>query len=297
MTTNDPAALYGPWDIAGHQVRIDFTRGIRLVAERDGEPLRAIPNSVRQSEEMAWVKLTLEAAKNHYRNLITLVEDAMVESIPFSNEDLALLALDPVGRSLLERILVRMGEVIGRPVPEDWLLESGAGELYRLEGPVIVQHPLPLERNGTLVAWDRWLNRQPFEQPFKQIRRELFTPNDADRAHRTFSARWAEEEVRWDQARALLESRGWYRVTKSGAERKFQSTRLTAHLEFRTLASRSFDRDHVVLNRAFFLPTGEIPNNKENPGLPLSEVSPVVFSETIRDWGLIGSVAGVERTS
>jgi len=246
---------------------------------------------------MAWVKLTVEAAKSHHRNLITLVEDAMVEGIPFTDEDLALLALDPVGRSLLERILVRMGDVIGRPVPDDWLLESRSGDFYRLEGPVLVQHPLPLEQNDTLLGWDRWLNRQPFEQPFKQIRRELSSPNEADRAHRTFSARWADEEVRWDQTRALLEGRGWYRVTKSGAERKFRTTRLTAYLEFRTPASRRFDRDHVVLNRAFFLPTGQIPNNKETPGLPLLEVSPVVFSETIRDWGLVGSVAGVERTS
>jgi hypothetical protein len=297
MTANDPTALYGPWDIAGHQVRIDFSRGIRLVAERDGERLRALPNAVRVSDEMAWVKLTLDAAKNHHRNLSTLIEDAMVEGIPFSNEDLALLALDPIGRSLSARILVRMGDLIGRPVPDEWLLEAAGGDFYRLDGPVLVQHPLPLDAEGTLLSWDRWLNRQPFEQPFKQIRRELFRPNEADRTHRTFSARWAEEEVRWDQARALLESRGWYRVTKSGAERRFRSTRLTAHLEFRTPASRKFDRDHVVLNRAFFLPTDEIPNNKENPGLPLSEVSPVVFSETIRDWGLIGSVAGVERTS
>jgi hypothetical protein len=297
VTTNDPTALYGPWEIAGCQVRIDFSHGIRLVAERDGERLRAVPNAVRQSEEMAWVKLTVEAAKGHYRNLIALVEDAMVEGIPFSSEDLALLALDPVGRSLLERILVRMGDVVGRPVPDEWLLEAGNGDLYRLEAPVLVQHPLPLEQSGTLPSWDRWLNRQPFEQPFKQIRRELFTPNDADRANRTFSARWAEEEVRWDQARALLEGRGWYRVTKSGAERKFRTTRLTAYLEFRTPAARTFDREHVVLNRAFFLPSGELPVNKENPGLPLSEVSPIVFSETIRDWGLIGSVAGVERTS
>lgn len=297
MTTNDPQALYGPWEIAGHQVRIDFTRGIRLVAEREGEVLRAVPNAVRQSEEMAWVKLTVDAAKNHHRNLITLIEDAMVERIPFTNEDLALLALDPIGRSLLERILVRMGDVVGRPIPEDWLLESGSGDLYRLEGPVYVQHPLALEGNGSLLNWDRWLNRQPFEQPFKQIRRELFRPNEADRAHRTFSARWAQEEVRWDQARALLEGRGWNRVTKSSAERRFRTMGLTAYLEFRTPASRRFDRDHVVLNRAFFLPNGEIPNNKENPGLPLSDVSPVVFSETIRDWGLIASVAGVERTS
>jgi hypothetical protein len=283
--------LYGPWDVAGYEVRIDCENGVRLTASRGGERLKAIPAGVRESHDFAWIKLAVEAATQHRRQLRTLLETAMVEGIPLSAEDLAMLALDPVGRPMLASLVVRQDGVIGRPLPEDWTLESLGGDFFRLAGPVTVVHPVKLHHAGTLERWNGWLNRQPLKQPFRQIRRELYLPNADDRATRTFSDRFAGETVRWDQARALLEGRGWYRVTKTGAERQWQSARLTGHVEFRTPAARSFSREDVVLARVFFLPRGEQVVNRANPGLPLEKVSDVVFSETLRDVALAAAVA------
>jgi hypothetical protein len=286
-----PSDLYGPWDVSGYQVQVDFGTGVRLVASRRGKRLRALPALVRESEEMAWIQRVLEAARQHHRDLKALLENAMVEGIPLGAEDVTALTLDPAGRAMLEGLLVEGAGLVGRPLPEDGALETLRGDLARLETPARVVHPLTLRRSGTLPEWQRWLSRRWVEQPFKQIRRELYLPDGDDLRSRTFSNRLAGIVVRWDQARALLEGRGWYRVTKSAGERVFRRAKLTAHLEFRTPASRGFSQEDVMLNRIYFLPAGEQVVNRAHPGIPLDRVHAVAFSEALRDADLVAKVA------
>jgi len=283
---------FGPWETGGCTVRVDFSTRARLVVEQDGRRLHTLPAAVRHGGDFAWMQVALEAAREHQRGLRTLLETAMVEAIPLSLEDLAVLALDPAGRPLLERLLFACGApgLVGRPLPDEWLLETREGDLARLAPPARVLHPVELHVAGTLPAWDAWLNRQPHPQPLRQIRREVYLPRPEEEFA---SDRFAGETVRWDQARALLESRGWYRVTKSGAERLFPRPGLTAHLEFRTPAARGFSRGHVVLGRAYLLPRGELSVNRARPGLPLRSVPPALFSETLRDTSLVARVARV----
>lgn len=284
--------LYGPWEVEGYQVEIDLQGRASLAASREGNRLKSFPQAVRDSGDMAWLRLALEAAQNHQRHLRTLLEGSMTEAIPLPAEDLAWLALDPAGRIMLEGLLVDIDGVVGRPVLSDWLLESQSGDLYRLGAPAVVAHPVKLKLAGTLERWDNWLNRSWVTQPFKQIRREIFFPNERERETRTYTNRLAGDCIRWDQGRAILEGRGWYRVTKTGAERVFRKAKLTAYLEFRTPATRGFEKDQVLTGRIFFLPVGQQVVNRGNPGIPLDRVPPVLFSETLRDARLACTVAG-----
>src|SRR5439155_1025985 len=145
-------------------------------------------------------RLAVEAAREHHRNLRSLLEHAMVEGIPLLPEDQAMLALDPMGRGMFTRLLVELNGVAGRPVPEDWLLETVGGDLLRLGPPVQV--------------------------------------------------------------------------------------------EFRPPASRGFSTEDVLLNRIYFLPAGEQPTSRAQPGISLDDVPEVVFSEALRDVALVAQVAG-----
>lgn len=283
---------FGPWEVEGYEVRVDCAEGVRLAVSRSGRRLKGVPPALRECADFAWIRLALDAAIQHRRQLRALLENAMSEQIPLSAEDLALLALDPVGRPMLEGLLVEQDGLVGNPLPQDWLLETLAGDLVRLGAPVRVAHPARLHRAGTLEAWGRWLNTRPVRQPFKQIRREVYLPNADERSSGTFSDRFAGEVVRWDQARALLEGRGWHRVTKTGAERGYRSARLAAHVEFRNPLGREYTKEQVILNRIYFLPRGEQVVNRANPGVPVGRVPAVVFSETLRDVGLVARVAG-----
>jgi hypothetical protein len=288
---NTPPELYGPWEVEGYQVEIDCTNGVRLAVSRNGSRLKAVPAAVRESGDYAWIQVTLDAATQHRRHLKALLENALSEQLPLSSEDLAMLALDPIGRGMLGALLVNADRTVGLPVLDLWGLETLRGEVVQFTTPVTLVHPAQLHAAGTLEEWDRWLGRRYLTQPFKQIRRELYLPNEGDRQTRSFSDRFAGEVVRWDQGRALLEGRGWHRVTKTGAERHYRRARLTAHVEFRNPVSRNFSNEDVLLARIFFLPLGEQVVNRGNPGMPVERVPPIVFSETLRDVGLVATVA------
>ena len=286
-----PPELYGPWEVEGYQVEIDCTNGVRLAVSRNGSRLKTIPSAVRESGDYAWIQVTLDAATQHRRQLKALLENALSEQLPLSSEDLAMLALDPVGRGMLAALLVKADGVIGLPILDLWGLETLRGDVVQFTPPATLIHPAQLHAAGTLEEWDRWLGRRYLTQPFKQIRRELYLPNEGDRQTRSFSDRFAGEVVRWDQSRALLEGRNWHRVTKKGAERHYSLAKLTAYVEFRNPVSRNFSNEDVVLARIFFLPRGEQVVNRGNPGISVERVPPVVFSETLRDVGLVATVA------
>ena len=72
---------------------------------------------------------------------------------------------------------------------------------------------------------------------------------------------------------------------------RFRRAGLTAHVEFRTPATRGFSREEVLIGRIFFLPTGEQVVNKGAPGMRVEQVHGIVFSEALRDVSLAAAVA------
>lgn len=283
---------YGPWDVAGYRVEIDFTRSPRLVSFRGSERLPALPRAVRESGDLAWIRLLLQAAASRRRALKEILETAMVARRALQEQDLALLAADPLGTSLLNGLVVRSGSgTVGRPDLLSNQMETALRQIVALAAPLRIPHPLELDAAGILDDWNRWLNHAHVRQSFKQIRRETYTLDDTDRADRTSSRRVAGTVVRWDQTRALLEFRGWHRVTGMGAERRYPWAKLDAHLEFRKPVSAGFPGGAVVLGRVYFLPTGQRPEDAANPGLPLTDIDPVLFSEALRDATLLAHVA------
>jgi hypothetical protein len=283
---------HGPWSVGGCELRIEFDPKVRLVASRDGCVLPSLPAAVRESGDLAWIRLAVQAAAERRRVLRDLLEEAMVEAIPLALADLELLAADPAGCSMLGSLLVEMGGLVGCPLPAERAIETLAGERVGWSTPALVTHPVRLATSGTLTAWKAWQARRWQRPPFRQVRRELYLPGEGEAPNATWSGRLAGRRARWDQARALLDGRGWYRVTKTGAERRYKRAALTAHLEFRPTGAPLAPLATILLRRLYFLPTGERARSQANPGLPLQEVPVALFSEAVRDAVLVAEIAG-----
>jgi hypothetical protein len=259
-----------------------------------------LPEAVRASPDLALVRLAHQAALDHSRHLRTVLECAMVEQQPLYPADLELLGADPIGRPMLEGLLVKQSGATGRPWCElsthpgavRWWLETVPGDSVPLVGPLLIPHPVELAEQGRLAEFEGWWARRGHRQPFRQLRRQTYRPG-ADAQTHTFTSCTAGALARWDQARAILEGRGWHRITKLAAERRCRlcgHPQLAAFLEFRTPRSSSHPRDCVVFNRLFFLGTGELPVSKGSPGLPLARVPVIVYSEAVRDAVLVAAV-------
>lgn len=173
--------------------------------------------------------------------------------------------------------------------------------LRTIDGEAIVRlwHPAmsSTDEIGTLRAFARSLD---LVQPFRQVWRETYVPNTAERSMELYSSHYAGHILRFRQFYALARERGWWGGFLSGAWDGGQSG--IANRDFRVagiraswqLAMLDFDDHRIeielgVTDRLIFAQIGE---NEQAP-LALSDVPSVVFSEAMRDLDLFTSVCTV----
>lgn len=293
----EAADAYGPWEIAGYRVRIEPTPRPRLIAARGDVDLRSLPEAVRRSDDMAWVRLLLDGALERRRQLRDLLERAMVTGATLSRADLGLLREDPIGRGILEGLVVRCCGTLGVPWLSEGLVESIGGSFDTLDAPLWIPHPISLEHEGVLGQWQNWMDKRFLTQPFKQLRRERYYVGEPDGPDPAASSRFVGTAVRWDQSRAILTHRGWNRVTKSTAERYLSAQDVTLVVFFGGGGRRGLPDGAVTLGvvRAC---SGKTPNRDQaKAGSQWSRLTEIVRSECLRDLSLVASACSAQSES
>jgi hypothetical protein len=176
------------------------------------------------------------------------------------------------------------------PAPYDrWLLTS-AGGVAPLpgDGEARLWHPASA-RPDEVLAWRDLLLAWQLPQPVRQAFREVYAPTTADLHARDYTTRLAGHVFRQKEARTLLKGRGWTAVPASAwddgvARRDFAAVGLRAELSFDPASDDVSDAglyDYLVSGQVRFsaLDSGAT--------VPLAEVSPLVFTEAMRDADLV----------
>ncbi len=198
-------------------------------------------------------------------------------------------------------------------------LHDVAGEPLPLENDSVrvkLWHPMHSEP-GEVLAWRRRLIDLNRTQPFKQAHREIYVLTDAERETAFYSNRFAGQILAQKIFRALTRGRGWKAPLQgkwdSGSQDPI-SKELPAHglrFEFsiepiEASANERWQYDFLSTNavrftRALGIVTrqhsiGNFTFERRGPAFDrvrLDEVSPVVFSEMMRDVDLFVGVAGI----
>lgn len=254
---------------------------------RAGKPLKQIPPDVKKNakvEDLLARKTDLRRSASRMKQSLEL---AMCRGDRFSAEELEELCGNAVLRPLLER-LVFIGEgIVGYPVDGGKGLR---GLKDRIE-PVTTSESLRLAHPVDLLAGKKWSDwqRDCFAaervQPFKQVFRELYVPTKQDGADRTFSARYAGQQVNPRQAMAMLGTRGWVTAPEMGCFRTYHEEKIVAWIEFMETFYTPADIEGLTVERVRFA------RRDCREYLPIADVPPRLFSETMRDVDLIVSVA------
>ena len=279
--------------IGGYSVKLSITSGkVKVTAYGQRGPLRSIPRSVRAAPIFAEVRTAREELTKRYERFRKRLETAMVNGLPYPGRHFRLLLANPVFRNLAERLVLRGdGREVMLSGGKEGLSprEESASALVERAEEIEIAHPCSLLAAGSLDWWQERLTEERVAQPFKQCFRELYLPSPEELAGES-SLRFAGHLVRPLQAGALLRTRGW---SPGGgrAKRKWLPSGLHARfswaLHVPDLGRRVFGRgeDDPV-------PTGEIGfTGSDHRAVPLSEVPPVVYSETMRDVDLVVSIA------
>ncbi|MDX1934141.1 MAG: DUF5724 domain-containing protein [Capsulimonadales bacterium] len=262
-----------------------------LVTVKKGRVLAAIPPKAKKNEAVAALVARKKEIERQASRMKESLETAMIRGDRFSGRELRALFDHPVLTPML-RSLVFVEEaggepILGYPQDEGGVLEDCEGTRFALGNDLMLRlaHPWDLLHTG---KWDRW-QRDCFlrerVQPFKQVFRELYVLTDQERADATFSARYSGHQVNPKQALALLNKRGWVNSYEDGARKTYHDAKITAWLGSVGLTLSPLDVEGFTIENLRFT------RPDRHGWLPLAEVPPRLFSETMRDLDLVVSVA------
>ena len=150
-----------------------------------------------------------------------------------------------------------------------------------------IAHPHDLPENGDLISYMHLLYEKKIIQPFKQVFREYYPITEDERKERTISRRYAGHQVQPRRTVALLKGRGWTVDYEEGLQKVFYKENLI----IRMFAMADWFTPADI--EAPTLETVEFFDRKTEENVPLEDVPPILFSETMRDLDMVVSVAHV----
>ncbi|MFK3676272.1 DUF5724 domain-containing protein [Microbacterium sp. NPDC090218] len=260
-----------------------------IEVDRAGKTLAAVPAKSRKVEEIAALIVRARELKKQTQRMRESLEAACVLGDVIDAEELALLQAHPILGRMLPALVMVDGE--GRA----GFLSAAGDELILADESVIravgglrIAHPLDLLASGDWPDLQHAVMTRGLPQPFKQVFRELYVFNENEQAELGISSRrYVGHQLDSRRASALFTARGWVRDYGFGYERTFHNEKITVFCNTSGGWGTPGEVEEAVTDDVRFGHVGS------RLAIPLSEVPPRVFSETMRDLDLVVSVAHV----
>jgi hypothetical protein len=254
-----------------------------------GRDVKSVPKEVKEGhgEELKELRAELKEIKKTLAAQRVRLEELFAEDRSWPVEEWRAHYLDhPLVGAFTRRLIWRFDDQAALP---DDAPEAEAVRLWR-----------PIEASPQEVAeWRSLILERELAQPFKQAYREVYHLAPAEQETGIYSNRFAAHIVRYQQAYALMKTRGWavsalgpwdYGDDGGRSRRTFEEAGLVA--EFWMDYVESDAHEELIANLASTDQVRFVPVGGDDP-LPLEEVPPGVFSETMRDVDLFVSVSSI----
>jgi hypothetical protein len=250
-----------------------------ISVEKAGKALKEIPAALKKLPQIkALTDRRTQLGKQLVRMRLAL-EQAMQRGDQFRADELQAL-LDHPGLRPLLRNLVFVGESGSADFPGE------GASIGNEAGMLRIAHPYDLLQRGDWPQWQRRVFLEERVQPFKQVFRELYTLRDVERDKDELT-RYAGHQVRPSKALAILQKRGWIARHEEGVSKTNHALGITARLTVEFVGFSPADIEGVPLEGLVFTKV------KEYGAIPLKDIPPLFFSETVRDLDLVVGVASM----
>ncbi|MHB9110681.1 MAG: DUF4132 domain-containing protein [Armatimonadota bacterium] len=277
------------WEEGLYRLRLSLHEGkVRLdVLGPHGSPVR-VPPELRASEAYQEARAAQRETQAQYRLFRQHLERYLLEGTPLPVGEFRYLLSNPIFAHLAERLVWRSSEGASFlwAGPDRW--ETLQGEPVELKGAALtlaLVHPVALSRDGTLGAWQSLAADRRLVQPIRQLFREVYVAGEEEGERcRRFAGRLLDP----GRGYAVLRAAGF--APGSGTARREWPRGLTAHLCW---AQDAAGRDLFGPHRKTEVASGDIWFTQGGEALPLHQVDPVAFSETLRVADLLTTRAAV----
>ena len=252
----------------------------RIVCSKAGSILNNVPIALRNDETIVEMQTICKTLSSQHRYARIMLEHAMIDEEPFEVAELCELFNNPVVFPLICNLVFREGNSLG--YLHDGELVDITGSVKKLDDSdtLTIAHPIHLYESGNWRAWQTDLFKRHVRQPFKQIFRELYLklPEELDRFDAT---RYEGRVIKQRQVYPLLTSYRWIEAGHNSMQKVFYKQDTYVLLSINTNWNVPVQADPAMMCSI------EFHAYDNDTRKPISKISSLVFSETLRDVDLV----------
>lgn len=279
--------FFSPQLIEGISVSIHFDeKGCpSLQAQRDEKGLIDIPAKIKSHEYVVEAKAVVKQLKDQHQRARASFEAAMVNADVFTFEEIQGLQLNPVLCPMLDALVFKCNDHFGFMSESNLTDSDGSSYQIGKTDCITIAHPYDLYKEGKWAAYQKLVFARQMIQPFRQVFRELYLPNEDELLSGTLSRRYAGHQVQPKKTLALLKSRGWIANSEEGLQKVHHQQNIV--VEILALADwfSPADIENPTIEAVRFC------NRKSGEPIKMDTLSPLLFSEAMRDVDLVVGVA------
>jgi hypothetical protein len=270
------------------QLIIENQGKVEIKAVKNGKELKSVPTKYKKHDYIIVLKEIRSALKNQYTRAKTELERSMEMGNSFTVKELERIAQNPVIAPLIRTLVFKVGEFFGF-FAADGTLSDRTGNQYLVNETeeIVIAHPVDLFKSGQWSNYQRELFDRKLKQPFKQVFRELYLPNEDELALGTISRRYAGHQVQPRKTVALLKNRLWTVSYEEGLQKVYYKENIIAKIYAMADWLSPADVEAPTLETVQFYDRLTYKN------IDIANVPKLIFSETMRDVDLVVSVAHV----
>ncbi len=260
---------------------------IRELKDGSKKPLKNVPAKLKKNASIKALTGRKADIRQQASRVRRSLEEAMIRGDHFSQPELATMFQHPVIKPMIKQLVfIRPDGAKGYPVMAGTELEGIEGAITRLtpSDQLRLAHPYDLLQDSWHI-WQKECFHRERIQPFKQVFRELYIITPVEEEAGDKSRRYAGQEVNPRQAIRLFGQRGWINHPYEGIRKTWHDEKIIAHVDTLMGDFTPADVGGETLETVSFSRLGEWKR------IPLIDVPPRLFSESMRDLDLVVSVA------
>lgn len=285
---NEVAEYLRPMDIDGVTSYIELCDGIpTLIMESKGKRLQSIPSRLKKNKYVERMREVYKQLKDQHVRGRALLETSMVDSSVFTGEEISRLKDNPIIWSMFSRlVLIKDNGIIGFPGEDGKTLIAADGLMSEIipDDKVRIAHPYDLLKSGIWNEYQSFLFDRKLRQPFKQVFRELYIPTQEEQ-DKSKSMRYSGNQIMPGRAVGTLKKRQWTVDYENGLQKVCFNGNVIAVMYALADWFSPSDIEAPTLEYIAFYDRRTFKDKK------IEDVSPIVFSEIMRDVDLAVSVA------
>lgn len=269
------------------QLYIDKEGRSEIKATKNDKQLKSVPSKYNKHQYILEIKEVRDSLKAQYSRAKAELEKSMETESTFTLGEIVNLIDNPVISPLIVNLVLRVKNHLG--YFKGGFLEDAGGNRYQIstEDEILIAHPIHLYESGKWSQFQKDIFHRRVKQPFKQLFRELYIPNQDELSEGTLSRRYAGHQVQPRKSVALLKNHGWTANFEEGLQKVYYKDNIIAKVHTQFNSFTPADVESPTLEGIEFI------NRHSYENIELSKIPKIIFSEVMRDLDLVVSIAHV----